>query len=416
MKSRHMHLTEQERELKDDLRAFGAHLQSKSNASKDAFSARLDQLWEETEPQARKVRMPAWFRSPFILAPVGIAALVLAIGLAQRSEVSYISAPPVGPAGSTMEEQNSLPYTQPDLPEESYPAEDEAVQYKEAQFVEPRAAAGISAESSVGFTPRSRSAKTFKDRFLGALGRHDADPDEVASREQMIEQDVHSELMSTKSQDETVSALRSIFEALGGFVESVNTYNNRSSRDSVHIKGKVPARSLEAFRAMLKNFAGEDKYYRERLEAYNRTADVVAIEEEGQRVEDAIAYLEESLAQESDPRRRAELEAELETHRARLREREATREVIQDRVEYADVSVAVSLLPTFWRANSLKDFRQLYLGFNEPTLLDQFKINATAFVLGLLHALSYFFWVIPIVWWIWRRKSRRAKGLLEELE
>lgn len=418
MKFSQIKLTEAEKRLKDELRAFGADLQSRAQAAQEKFEPTIAKLYDETtaaQPARRPLAIFGWLRRPLLAVPVALVMLIAIVSSMRQ----YRTQPVPMPALTDISALPGAPHVlAPQVSPEVSFGETAVTNIEAPEEVAPILVPLMpsASEASMPILSRRQFGKTFKERFLGALGRHEADPDEVASRPQVFEQDMHAELMSVKSQDEVASAMRSTFESLGGFVESINTYHVARSRDSVTIRGKVPVRALEAFRTMLRNFAGEDKYYRERTEAYNRTADVAAIEGEREKVEKSIAYLEDTLARETNPQKRAQLEAQLEVHRARLREREATREAIQDRVEYADVSVAVSLRPDFWHATSLKDFRQLYVGFNDPTLLDKFKINGTAIALLILHALSYFFWLIPIIWWIWWRKRRHVEAVLKEVE
>lgn len=415
-KQSRMILTDEDKKLKDELHALGAKLQGNAEASEKSFLSTLEKEYERAEEGSFWMRILGMARRPLVFMSVALGVLIILVNVSTRAVY-----PPVplyektGLSGVTRGGGTSGggigPASIGDLGGSSVePTFDNSAQGSIEQSIEEEAISGrVSALSQSGFSRRP----TFKERFLNRLGQHEASPDEVASRPQVFEQDMHADLMTTRKEDEVRSSVRIAFESLGGFVNTISSYPYRTK--SIHISGKVPVRSLEAFRIMMKDFVQDPKYYRESMAVYNRTSDVVVIEDEWKKVEEAIAYLEEALARETDPQKRSSLERQLATHRARLREREKTKEAIIDRVEYADVSLTVQLLPTFWRANSLNDFRQLYVGFNEPTLLDKFKINSTAVALFILHVLSYLFWLIPIVW-LWWRKSHRAEPLLDELE
>lgn len=267
---------------------------------------------------------------------------------------------------------------------------------------------------SMQSTGVGRTAPTFKEKFLSALGSHEASPYEIAKRGPLLEKDLNVEIMTDKK-DEADSIIKDAFQTTGGYINRIEPCNSCSRRGTLTVYGKVPADNLESFKAMIKSFVGETKYYREGLNAQSRTADIIAAEKSIKEVEDSIGYLEDALTRETDLKKKAELEKKLADDRAFLAEREETKKQIEERVEFADVYLSVTFLPTFWKASSFEDFKLIYLGFEQPSLLDQFKINATRVMIFLLRLLSYTFWLIPIVIWFWWRR-RGEQSLLDELE
>lgn len=384
-------LTDEGRKIKEGIKAKGEQLQNKATSSKDAYEMRLSNLWDQEESATFKTRAWYKFKLPRIFIPAVVALGLFVLLISASSPVYYTAPSTIGQGGTALGVSSGL-------------TESESSDYDSAgmklSLVEPTLV-----ESSINYR------RTFKERFIDRLGRHDADPDEIAAREQLYEQDVRINLMTIKSHDDVNTFMRTSFDSLGGFIETSNVYQ----QGRIYIKGKVPAQSLEAFKIIVRNFAGEEKYYRDSTRSYNRTADVIVIEEEYEKVEESIAYLEDVLKQESDPKKRAELESKLNENKSYLREREATKGAIINRVEYVDVDLTITLLPTFWKAGSFRDFQRLYVGFDSPTLLDKFKINATAVILFFIHLLSYVFWLIPIIW-LWWRRSYRAEPLLKELD
>lgn len=392
-------LTEAEKRLKDELRAMGQDFQSRAQTSQEKFEPTIAKLYDETTaapvaPRARRsFAMFGWLRQPLIAVPVALVALIAIVSSMRQ----YRAQPVPMPAPADTSVVRGVPFG-----------------------LSPQASSGVEVDfeeaAPQGLGTRTLpSLRTFKERFLERLGQHEASPADIASRPQVFEQDVNIDLIATKPAAEVQEKVGSAFTSLGGFVESTRL-DPRGRKANIRVHGKVPTSNVEALKILLRNFAEEDEYYREATVAYNRTADIVAIEREAEKVEESIAYLERALARETDPTRRPALERKIEQHRSLLRERGATKEGILDRVEYVDVVLNITVIPSFWHASSLQDFRQLYVGFGQPTLLDQLKINATAIVLLVLHALSYFFWLIPIVWWIWWRKNHRAEALIKELE
>lgn len=399
------HLTDEEKKIKDALQGLGSRIQKDAEASENAFLSKIEELYDRTESGSFWMRVINAIRRPrsLILVPVGLVTLVLVVQFLKYPMYTPMPVPvSVGHRSGGLEA--SLGGSSTSFAPPSDTVSPDSIVSEESFLSE----AGFSGSTSaLGRRP------TFKERFLNTLGRHEASPEEVVSRPQFFEQDVHADLMTTKEENEVRIFMKVAFESLGGFVETINAYPYRTR--SVRISGKVPAQNLQAFKIMMQDFAKEPKYYQESAAIYNRTSDIVAIEDEREKVEKAIAYLEESLARETDPQKRASLERQLTTHRARLRERDATREAIEDRVEYADVSLTIQLLPTFWRASSFSDFEHLYVGFGTPSLLDSVKIAITQVFVVLVRALGYLIWIAPLVW-LWWRKSHRAKGLLKELD
>ena len=370
-------ISEKEKNLKDELKRFGEAARKKAEVSKGRIESAVEQIYETTEGKSKAGHIFPLIKK-IVLIGVGVATVFVVY--------SYVTTP----------------------------------RYDRSVYDEMGGWEGAMGVQEMGLTvtPRykyKRPAPTFKDRFLGALGQHEASPYEIAKKGPILEKDMNVEMMTTKEKVETENFVQSAFQLAGGYVTQINPCNYCGKRGSLQVYGKVSIGNLEGFRAMLKNFIGEDKYYREDVTAQSRTADIIEIEKKIKEVEKSISYLEGAISRETDPKKKAELEKKLIDNRAFFTEREGTKEAIEERVNFVDVSLSVTFLPTFLKASTFDDFKLLYLGFAQPSMFDKFKINTTRVLVILLQILSYTFWIIPIFVWLWWRK-RRIKKMLEELE
>lgn len=373
-------INEQDKNLKAKLKHLGMTAQKASNASKERIRPIVAQTYDATENKSGFFNINISIFSLLkkcAFAGVGVAILFIAYKL-------YVGKPSQYPG----------PY---------YPAGDI---YSEGMGVEMGLTGGIGG--------RKYQAPTFKQRFLNKLGQHEASPYEIVQRGPILEKDLNVEIITTKK-DVAESFVQNSFQSVGGYVTRMDPCNNCGKRGGLRVYGKVPANGLDGFRAMIKNFVEEDKYYREGMTAQSRTADIIEIEKRIKEVEESIQYLQGAISRENDPQKKAELEKKLADSRAFFVEREQTKKTIEEKVEFVDVYLNVTFLPTFFKASSFNDFKLLYLGFNDPSMLDKFKINATRVVVIFLQILSYTFWIIPIAIWFWWRK-RKINALLSEMD
>lgn len=397
-------ISEEARTLKNELKKIGEAAQKEAQESSGRLVAAVEERYENTEGKG-KIGYVFPLVKKFVLAGVGIFLLFVIFVViydATMVRVQY---------GGPYE----IPYSGSGIYEEagSGTLSDGGVSRKIEMGGQE-----FSVEDFIGYSaapPALAPVPTFKDRFLGALGRHEASPYEIAKRGPLLEKDLNVDIMTTKKKEETENFVQSAFQSVGGYVTQVNPCDHCGKRGGLRVYGKVPVNSLEGFRAMLKNFIGEDKYYREGITAQSRTADIIEIEKKIKEVEESVKYLEGAISRETDPTKKAELETKLADNKAFFVEREATKKAIEEKAEFVDVYLNATFLPTFFKASSFDDFKLLYIGFEQPTLMDEFKINATRITVFFLRILSYTFWLIPIIIWIWW-KRRKEKGLFEELE
>lgn len=396
MFNKKLHLSQEDLQMKKDLQELGLQMRNKAKDSQAAAQAKIFRAYRATETGKRS----AWsfVSRPFVITPVLVVAGLLLMVFV-KNQVRYAT-----------------------LTADSYPS-------RGMELFESTGSASIAPESGplgmdggVGFAPQATEfvrsplgyseRRTFKDRFLDSLGRHEAAPDEIAKRGPMFEQDLNARMI-TKNSD-VVDEVEKSITSLKGYVSHIDR-SLQNGTGYVSIQGQVPAEHLEAFRITLKSLAGNGKYYQERISAQSRTADMIAIEDETKKVENSITYLKDAIARETNLQHKADLERQLTVHEARLREREKTQASVSDRIEFADVYIDLTVLPSFWRTHSYAQMKMRFAGFNEPSITELFKINGSRVLVALLRLLSYTFWIIPFIllWWF---KSYRAKGLLQELE
>ena len=256
-------------------------------------------------------------------------------------------------------------------------------------------------------------APTFKNSFLRGVGKNTATQKQIdeyrAVHGDMFEEDLSVSLLSKEK--DSVQDVESIITGLGGYVDNVRESRYGTST----ITGRIPKENVELLRDDLRDFVKKDKFYTERRQAQNRVADAIAIDEKVQEVEGAIVLLSEQLATEEDPERIKELNEELRQHYSYLKERQETRDLFIEQVEYVDISIAVSEIESWWSSDSYFELSQTITGYESPGFVERLLINVL-FVLGaLITIFTYTFWfVIPLVIWLIFR--RRRKNLFAELE
>lgn len=369
-------ITPEEEKIKNRLKEVGKSLRNKSRAD-GQLSEILENVYETNEGKGRKGYVLAFLKKPLFLVPAGLVVIFFAVVV--YKEFTYSPSYDYPSYGGSWEGGGDISFW--------------------------------ALESSTG---SKYQAPTFKQRFLSRLGQNEASPYEIAKRGPILEKDLNVEIMTDKK-DEASGVIQNAFTSLGGFVNSMNNDTSGQRRGRIYVYGKIPANNIEAFRILVKNFVGEEKYYREGMQAQSRTADMIEIEKKIKEVEESIKYLEDAINKETNPIKKAELEKKLADNRAFFTEREETKNQIEERVDFVDVKLTAIIFPKFWQASSIDDFKSIYVGFEEPTLLDKFKINATRILVLFIQILSYTFWLIPIIAWIlWKRQ--KEKRLLEELE
>lgn len=388
-------LNKSELELKNELKTLGHKLQSQSKDFGNEFKSVLESEYEKKQSKngshakAVKVKFSRPFGLGRLLAPAGIvlglilivwtiSSYTLKLGQNVESDIAFKS--------TISEEQEEIDYSQ-----------------------------GMIAEMSLGDAANSRrfgSLRTFRNRFLDALGQHQASPQDIAERGTLLEQDIKIGLISPKKDCEQY--VENIFQSLGGFVENIHQSYNR--QNSFTFKGKVPSVNIEALRIMLKDYAGAEKYYQEFAYAESRTADIIKIEEETKKVEDAIEYLKGAIATEQNSTKKTELEQKLQENLSYLAERQATGKDIQDRIDYADVTINLTKIPSWHQAKSFQELKTALSGFNDLTIGGQIILNILFGLVIIISILSYTFWILIIVgvWLIWRKRKTKEKW--EDLE
>ncbi len=374
-------ITPEEEKIKSGLKDVGKSLRDKSRAADDRLGEMLENVYETSEGKGEIGYVLSFFKKPLFLVPAGLVVIFFAVIIYNvYKEFTY-------------------------NPSYNYPSYGGSWEGGGDRYF------GGASEMSVG---ASYQPPTFKQRFLSRLGQNEASPYEIAKRGPILEKDLNVEIMTDKK-DEASGMIQNAFTSLGGFISSINNDTASQRRGRIYAYGKIPANNIEAFRILIKDFAEEEKYYREGIQAKSRTADMIEIEKKIKEVEDSVKYLEDAIKKEADPVKKAGLEKKLADNQAYLGEREETKKGIEERVEFVDVKLTAIVFPKFWQASSIDDFKSIYVGFEEPTLLDKFKINATRVLVIFLQIFSYTFWLIPIIILVWWRK-RKEKGLLEELE
>ncbi|MDP3244793.1 MAG: DUF4349 domain-containing protein [bacterium] len=373
-------ITPEEEKIKSGLKEVGKSLRNKSHTADERLGEMLENVYETNEGKGKKGYVFAFLKRPLVWIPAVAVVLFVVVNSAMLFRPTRLS--PVSPM------------------------------YDDGYY--PSGGGDMYFGASESYSGSSHQAPTFKQRFLSRLGQNEASPYEIAKRGPILEKDLNVEIMTDKK-DEASGIVQNAFTSLGGFISSINNDTAGKRRGRIYVYGKIPANNIEAFRILIKNFAEEEKYYREGMQAQSRTADMIEIEKKIKEVEGSIKYLEDSIQKETNPVKKAELEKKLADNKAYFAEREETKKTIEERVDFVDVKLTAIVFPKFWQASSADDLKSIYVGFEEPTLLDKFKINATRIIVLFIQVLSYTFWLIPIIVWLWWKK-RKTKEILNELE
>ena len=257
------------------------------------------------------------------------------------------------------------------------------------------------------------SPSTFRNTFLRNLGKNQVPQSEIdayrSAHEDLFEEDVQINLLS-KEKDAVKDVMR-LIEERGGFIEK----RQQTRKDFATMTARIPKGELSSLRDDLRDFVKSDAFYFETSQAQNRTADVIVIDEKVQEVERAIVVLEEKLATENDPDTIKALNQELAQHYAYLKERQSTKETIMERVEYVDLSIAISTIASWWSADSYRDVHRSIAGYESPGFLARLSINALFVITRVLIFFSYTFWfLIPLV--VWRALRRKRTSLFAGLD
>ncbi len=382
---------EKELETKQELKNLGAQLAEHSANPQRKLEAELSDLYNSV-PENKKSRLKSFFGKRLVVYPVlGLVVIIFSVVMIKITDTKEVY--------DYAYSGDSYDYSNPITTDEGF------------QFIQ---TCGITGCGSAGLgsnkTTLLQKTATFKDKFLGALGYHEASPEAIAERGPILEQALNVSILTTEKTTETRKTVEHVFEDYGGYVIKITP-----SIYMINAYGKIPADRIDDLKNYLKDYAGKDKYYQENLSANSRTADVIAIEEKIKEVEDSIEYLKNAIAGETDPAKKQTLQKQLEETRAYLGEREETKENIMDRVEYVDVNINITSIPSFWKASRMSEIQKLYSGFNQISMWDKLIINVLHVIIIFLRILSYTFWIIPIVIWIIILR-RRDKKLLEEME
>lgn len=247
---------------------------------------------------------------------------------------------------------------------------------------------------------------TFKRQFIDDLGSNAATDGEVqAYRDEYgdaFEQNLSIDVLAKRQ--EQFEEISQLFQGSDGYIASFSDHGGNSRS----INGHIPVEQLDHFKQGLVGIVGSYKFMTQSSYGYNRVPDLIAIDEKITEVEAAIAELEEKIANEQNLSNREELEQQLAQHQQFLAEREATKDEIEDRVEYVDISLYVNHIPSWWQAGDYHELRQSFAGYTDPSLGQKVLINFIYVVSKLLVLLSYTFWlIIPFLIWRWRRSRER---------
>ena len=368
-------ITPEEKEIKGNLKEIGQSLKNSSRATDNKLGEMLESVYETSAGKGKIGYVFGFFKKPLVWVPAVAVILFMVANSATLFRPTKIY------DGGYYSDSGNIDFGVP---------------------------MGMSESSSY------KTSTTFRQRFLNRLGQNEASPYEIAQRGPILEKDLNVEIM-TNQKDAASAVIQNAFTSLGGFISSINNDTAGQRRGRIYAYGKIPANNIEAFRILIKNFAEEDKYYREGMQAQSRTADMIEIDKKIKEVEKSIKYLEDAISRETDSTKKAILEKQLADNQAFSNEREETKKQIQERVDFVDVRLTAIIFPEFWKASSINDLKSIYVGFEEPTLLDKFKINATRVLIFFIQILSYTFWMIPIIVWVWWKK-RKTKEILNELE
>ena len=354
---------------KDELRGIGEVLRASNPGHRDALRARIVENVSSREPRKR-ISMN-WKR---ILVPAVPSVAVMALALVTIAyQPNYYASTPV---------------------------------YLEVDETAPSSGLGVADFIDATGMTAGAPAPTFRQKFIRGIGSHSASQKKIndyrAEHGDLLDESMQINVLTRE--EDAVEEVEDIVRDLGGYVQNVRG----SSGGNTTIKVQIPKDELSSLRDELKDLAKSDDHYSERRQAYNRVADAVVIDEKIQEVEEAITELEEKLANAEDENLKAQYEAQLAQHRAYLEERQETKEELMEQVEYADVSIAVTQIESWWRADSYYDMNKAIAGFESPGFAERLWINVLFVTSRLLIAFSYTFWIIiPLgIWWFMRRKRR----------
>ncbi len=365
------------RETIESLNELGKALRNENDLHRDGLRSRLLQGSRKTGYSARPSRIQF---GRFLFPSLSIAAIaVIAIISATYRPVQYFDEPyPLMESGITTTEVAS----------DMFVSEMDTLD-----------APSLSSEVGLG-------APTFRSRFLGNIGRHNVSQDKIedyrAVNGDLFERNVNIRLMS-KAKD-AFTEISTIYTNLDGYIERAN----ENTRNSYTIVGRIPAQNISALRSELRSYVGSDDFYTESSMAYNRVPDAVVIDENIQEVIDAIALLEERIANETNANVLEKLNEDLKQHNAYLNERKGTKDDLMERVEYVDISITITKTPNWFESNSYWELSRSISGFDSPDFGQRFMINVLYMTTRLITFFSYTFWIIipALIWWVVRRKRQ----------
>lgn len=369
--------------IKNDLKGFGAQVQTKAVEPKERLMSELSEMYDQTETNKSKKFLMTLSR-PFVWIPAMSVSLVLICAMIIIPQLINTSPDYYGGPVYMNDAQKTF---SPNL------IMDEGI----------GSAAGIQSEQS-----------TFKDVFIRNLGQHEASPEDVAKYGSLLAKDININILLTKETANVETFATMLYESAGGYVENIGQDSYNSSK-YFSVRGKIPADKIELFRAGLKNLVGSDKYYQENLNAQSRTADIVVIDQKIKDVENAIKSLQTKIANATDETQKSAWQKQLNQNRAYLAEREQTKKQIMADVNYIDVSLYARTIPSFWHAQNFSDIKQYFNGFETVSMWNQMSLNALFVFLAALKIFSWTFWAIAIVIWLIVRKRKKNKWL-EQME
>jgi regulator of replication initiation timing len=226
----------------------------------------------------------------------------------------------------------------------------------------------------------------------------------------MLEKTTRISLLTTE--DDTVDQVEQLFTSLGGHISSISTYD---MTQPVSFTGIVPADSYFMFRQELHDLVSADKYFSEVLNATDLIPSAITLDEQVTKTTEEIASLRKQIAESTDQNQKMSLERQLKNRETQLDSLQESREGLDSRVAYTNVTVMVDEIPGFWETREGPDLRRLVTGFGMPSYFQQIWINILMMCFWVLEIMSYAMWlVIPLmVWLVYRRRQRLAWRELE---
>lgn len=214
------------------------------------------------------------------------------------------------------------------------------------------------------------------------------------------------------STPDAVGKVESLFTSLGGHLSSISNYGLGQPST---LTGVVPADSYFLFREQLHDLVKADKFIFESLNADDLIPSAIEIDDNIEQINLDIEATKHQIQETKNSNERAKLEDELGQYYNQLEDLQASRDDLDDRASFVNVSITVYDLPSFWEVGDQYELSGRVTGFEQPSFVQQVWINILIAGFWFLQVFSVTFWlIIPlIIWLISRRRQRKAWKELE---